>query len=115
VLIAQLSDTHVCRPGHLYKEVSDSNRKLCEAIEHLHRLDRRPDLVLLSGDLVDEGHPDEYAMARELLGELQFPISWLPATPTKGGRRQIPRAEAQAGVSFMIVYILIPTIEWYIF
>jgi 3',5'-cyclic-AMP phosphodiesterase len=78
VLIAQLSDTHICRRGHLYKGVSDSNRKFCDAIEHLHELDRRPDLVLLTGDLVDEGHPDEYAMALELLSELGIPYLVIP-------------------------------------
>ncbi len=44
-----------------------------DAIERLLGLDRRPDLVLLSGDLVDDGHPDDYAAALELLGELTIP------------------------------------------
>jgi 3',5'-cyclic AMP phosphodiesterase CpdA len=57
----------------LYKGVADSNRMLREAIDHLQGLDRRPDLVLLTGDLVDEGHPDEYANALELLQPLDIP------------------------------------------
>jgi len=44
VLIAQLSDVHVRPTGQLYKGVADSNRMLGDAIEHLHGLDRRPDL-----------------------------------------------------------------------
>ncbi len=78
MLIAQLSDLHVRPRGQLYRGVADSNRMLTEAIEHLHRLDRRPDLVLLTGDLVDEGHPDEYAMALELLGQLTLPYLAIP-------------------------------------
>jgi Icc protein len=78
VLIAQLSDPHVCRLGHLYKGVSDSNRKLQDAIDHLHNLDCRADLVLLTGDLVDEGHPDEYAMALELLSQLKIGYLLIP-------------------------------------
>jgi len=78
VLIAQLSDTHICRRGHLYKGVSDSNRKLLDAIEHLHSLDRQPDVVLLTGDLVDDGHADEYTMALDLLGQLRIPYYVIP-------------------------------------
>jgi 3',5'-cyclic AMP phosphodiesterase CpdA len=78
VLIAQLSDIHVRPRGLLYKGLVDSNRMFSEAIEHLHELDRTPDLVLLSGDLVDEGHPDEYAMVQELLRPLKAPLLILP-------------------------------------
>lgn len=78
MLIAQLSDPHVCRPGRRYKDVADSNRMLVEAIDHLHGLDRRPDLVLLTGDLVDEGHPEEYANARALLAGLTIPLLVVP-------------------------------------
>ncbi len=66
MLIAQLSDLHVRPRGQLYKGVADSNRMLAEAIAHLYGLDRRPDLVLLTGDLVDEGRPEEYAAALEI-------------------------------------------------
>ena len=78
VLIAQLSDIHVSPKGQLYKGVADSNRMLGDAIKHLHGLDRRPDLVLLTGDLVDEGHPDEYAVVLEMLGELTIPYFVMP-------------------------------------
>jgi Icc protein len=75
MLVAQLSDVHVRPRGHLYKGVADSNRMLADAIAHLHALDRRPDRVVITGDLVDEGRVDEYAMAVELLDALEIP--WL--------------------------------------
>ena len=78
MLIAQLSDTHICRRGELYKGVSDSNGKLREAISHLHCLDRRPDLVLMTGDIANDGDVDEYAMAVELLSELKIPMLVIP-------------------------------------
>ncbi|MEZ5660665.1 MAG: phosphodiesterase [Burkholderiaceae bacterium] len=78
MLIAQLSDIHVRPSGELYKGVADSNRMFSEAIGHLHGLDRRPDLVLLTGDLVDEGLPAEYASLRQLLSELTIPYLVLP-------------------------------------
>jgi Icc protein len=78
LLIGQISDTHIRPKGQLYQGVADSNRMLAEAIAHLHGLDRRPDLVLLTGDVVDKGHPDEYATARELLAELTIPYLVIP-------------------------------------
>jgi len=51
---------------------------LAEAIAHLHGLDRRPDLVLLTGDLVDEGRPEEYAAARDILADLAIPCLVMP-------------------------------------
>jgi 3',5'-cyclic AMP phosphodiesterase CpdA len=78
VLIAQLSDIHVRPTGHLYKGVVDSNQMFSNAIEHLYGLDRRPDLVLLTGDLVDEGHPDEYSSVLELLSKLTIPYLVIP-------------------------------------
>ena len=78
MLMAQLSDVHVRPRGQLYKGVADSNRMLSEAIAHLQGLDRRPDVVLLTGDLVEEGRPDEYSTALEILGELTIPYLVIP-------------------------------------
>jgi len=78
MLIAQLSDLHVRARGALYQGVVDSNARVAQAIEHLNRLDRRPDLVLVTGDLVDQGHPDEYAMVRALLERLGVPYLVIP-------------------------------------
>jgi 3',5'-cyclic AMP phosphodiesterase CpdA len=78
MLIAQISDPHI-RPGkQLYKNLVDSNAMFAAAVRHLNALDPRPDLVLLSGDLVDEGSPAEYARARELLAALAIPFLVIP-------------------------------------
>jgi 3',5'-cyclic-AMP phosphodiesterase len=73
MLIAQISDPHVCAPGLLYKGVANSNALLLKAIDHLHQLDRRPDLVLVTGDLTDEGRASEYEHALELFRHLNLP------------------------------------------
>jgi 3',5'-cyclic-AMP phosphodiesterase len=74
MLIAQISDLHVRPAGRLYRDATDSNAQLSAAIRHLHDLDRRPDLVIVSGDLVDEGDPEEYAEAAERLNQLAVPF-----------------------------------------
>ena len=78
MLIAQISDPHVRPEGMLYKGVAQSNRMLEAAIARLHALDPRPDLVLLTGDLAEEGLPAEYAAARAILARLEIPLLLLP-------------------------------------
>src|SRR5260370_38914657 len=78
MLIAQLSDPHVRPDGVLYQDVVDSTAMFAAAIAHLNGLDPRPDLVLLSGDLVDKGEADEYAHLRKLLAGLSIPILVIP-------------------------------------
>ena len=55
MLIAHLSDPHLRPRGQLYKGLVDSNAMFDLAVHHLNRLDPAPDLVLITGDLVDEG------------------------------------------------------------
>jgi len=76
--IAQLSDTHIRPPGVLYQGVVDSNAMVAAAIAQINALDPLPDLVLLSGDIVDQGQAAEYAMARELLSALTAPLRIIP-------------------------------------
>lgn len=78
MLIAQLSDPHVRPRGELYQGVVDSNAQFAAAIAQVNALDPRPDLVLLSGDLVDHGHADEYAMLGRLLADLTVPVRAIP-------------------------------------
>lgn len=70
MLIAQISDVHVRPRGELYQGVVDSNRALEQAIAHLDGLDPRPELVLITGDMVDHGDPAEYSQLMEILAEL---------------------------------------------
>ncbi|AUN95177.1 phosphodiesterase [Pseudazoarcus pumilus] len=74
MLIAQISDTHIGVPGALAYGRVDVSRMLIDCVRHVCRLDPRPDLLLVTGDLVDRGIPDEYAHFRELLAPLQMPV-----------------------------------------
>jgi len=78
MLIAQLSDPHVRPDGVLYQGVVDSNAQFAAAVAHVNGFDPRPALVLLSGDLVDQGHADEYAMLARLLAQLDVPFLAIP-------------------------------------
>ena len=78
VLLVQLSDPHIVAEGELLLGGIDTATFLREAIEHVNRLDPQPDLVLLTGDLVNEGRPEEYEHLRELLEPLRAPFHLVP-------------------------------------
>lgn len=78
VLIAQISDPHLRPRGILYQDTTDSNGDLVSTVGQLNRLSPQPDLVLLTGDVVDTGSEAEYAVAREILSGLKAPLLVIP-------------------------------------
>lgn len=78
MLIAQLSDLHVRPRGVLYQGLVDSNAMVEAAIRQLGELVPAPDLVIVSGDLVDEGAAEEYAVVREMLAAIRQPLLLIP-------------------------------------
>ncbi len=78
MLIAQISDPHVRPRGVLFHDTVDSNAMLAKAVRHLNTMTPRPDLVILSGDIVDRGMVAEYEMAREILQPLEVPLRVIP-------------------------------------
>jgi Icc protein len=64
MLIAQLSDVHV--GGARYRE-----ELLRVAIEEINAAE--PDLVVIAGDLTDDGYPDQYPLAEKELAALDTP------------------------------------------
>jgi 3',5'-cyclic-AMP phosphodiesterase len=78
VWIAQISDPHLRPHGVLYKGVVDSNAALRAAVRQINALVPPPDLVVLTGDIAEEGQPAEYAVAREILAELKMRLLVIP-------------------------------------
>ncbi len=78
MLIAQLTDTHVKIAGKLAYRTVDSAEKLRACVAHLAQLRPPPDVVLLTGDLVDMGNAEEYRRLREILAPLTMPLYVIP-------------------------------------
>jgi 3',5'-cyclic AMP phosphodiesterase CpdA len=85
MLIAQVTDTHIKAAGRLAYRKVDSAAKLRDCVAHLNRLDPRPDIVLLTGDLVDLGKPEEYVLLREILAPLDMPMYAIPGNHDERG------------------------------
>ena len=88
MLVAQISDTHILAPGKLFKAPlaapppsteripSDIDTAACmaRAVGALNALEPRPDITIVTGDLVDHGEPAEYENLRRLLTPLAMPV-----------------------------------------
>lgn len=70
---AQISDLHIKPPGELAYGKVDTARLLGRAIDRLDALGDALDAVLITGDLVDRGKPEEYRHLRTYLERLRVP------------------------------------------
>lgn len=77
-LIAQISDPHLKAGGKLSYGVVDTLGALQRMVAHLNASVPRPDVVVVSGDLVDFGRADEYAVLAPVLAELTMPFYLVP-------------------------------------
>ncbi len=79
MLIAQLSDLH-CRPlGLASNRVVETNMFAERAFAAVMRRHPLPDLVLLTGDLTDNGLDDEYALVSDLIARhVRVPVFTIP-------------------------------------
>lgn len=90
-LLVQLSDPHITHPGRLISGRVDTAAALRHAVERVLQIQPRPVAVLISGDLVDAGHPAEYGQLRGLLQPLLdagLPLALLPGNHDARGPLQ---------------------------
>src|SRR5262245_24852881 len=73
-LLLQISDPHIGAEW----DGGDPDECLLRAVEAILTLPDRPDALLVSGDLTDNGDPEEYRQVRELLAPLDLEPHVLP-------------------------------------
>ncbi|SNS31806.1 3',5'-cyclic AMP phosphodiesterase CpdA [Sphingomonas laterariae] len=74
MLIAQITDIHL---GFDPDNPAEFNRKRLDKVLHLlSDLDRRPDMLFATGDLVDRGDAESYRRLRNALAACPFPV-WM--------------------------------------
>lgn len=78
ILIAQISDLHVKAPGSLAYGRVDTASALQRCVATLNALRPAPDLVVITGDLVDTPSEQEYDHLKRLLQPLKLPFAAIP-------------------------------------
>lgn len=93
MLIAQVSDLHVCAPGRRLAGEVDTNALARACVRALQALRPVPDALLLSGDLVEAGGQAEYQHLLDVLA----PIGW-PMYPLAGNHDERNRLREALGL-----------------
>ncbi|MFI5905937.1 phosphodiesterase [Dactylosporangium sp. NPDC051541] len=107
MLIAHVSDTHIDNGP---RSVERTER----VVDYLLGLPRPVDVVLLTGDLADNGRADEYERFRELFGRLAVPLLHLPGNHDRrehfvaAGLGPLNRAETVGEAQFALLDSSIP-------
>jgi 3',5'-cyclic-AMP phosphodiesterase len=83
MLIAHITDFHVRGPGELMGDRIPTDLRLRAVVQALNRLDPPPDLVVGTGDLVNDGDrvggaEDQYRNLEVILRELNAPALMIP-------------------------------------
>ncbi|EMM5418605.1 phosphodiesterase [Citrobacter amalonaticus] len=78
MLLAHISDTHFRSHDQKLYGFIDVNAGNADVVSQLNALRERPDAVIVSGDIVNCGRPEEYRVARQILGALHSPLLLIP-------------------------------------
>ena len=73
MLIAQLTDTHITVPQNNNEDCYVKLEAFKKSVLQINKLDPSPDIVIHTGDLSHNGHPDEYKLAKSIMDELTVP------------------------------------------
>jgi 3',5'-cyclic AMP phosphodiesterase CpdA len=78
MLICQISDLHVRAPGELAYRQVDTAGFVRGCVSHVFAQRPLPDVVVVTGHLVDRGRPVEYQHLDALLAPLSMPVYLIP-------------------------------------
>ena len=104
MLLAQISDLHIKRPGALAYRRVDTAAYLERCVARLVALEPKPEAVVVTGDLVDLGTRAEYEALKALLAPLTMPVYLLVGNhDERGALREVfpDHAYLRAGGEFV--------------
>lgn len=107
MLLAQITDTHISRDVDFLNRRIDPAHCLERAVDAVLRLQPAPDAVLLTGDIVEHGDPQEYAVVAQALARLPMPVFAVPgnhdlADTLRGCLPRYVPAQAEGHASYVV-------------
>jgi Icc protein len=77
-LLVQITDTHIVPPGELLYGNTDSAAHLAESVRQINAMRPKPDVVMITGDLVENPDPVCYQYFIDLISALEMPAYVIP-------------------------------------
>lgn len=77
-LLVQLTDTHIEAPGKLLYGKVDTAKHLQESVSEINAMQPQPDLVMVTGDLVETPSEASYDHFTSLIKPLRVPVYIMP-------------------------------------
>ena len=77
-LLVQITDTHILPRGKLLYGEVDTATHLREAVAEINAMEPQPDLVMITGDLVEKPSDSTYSHFDELIAPLKAPVYLIP-------------------------------------
>ena len=85
-LLVQITDTHILQPGELLYGKTDTAAHLTKVVGEINRMKPVPDLVIITGDLVEGSHDAAYPHFIELTKPLDMPVFVIPGNHDDPGK-----------------------------
>jgi len=78
MLIIQISDTHIVLPNKKSYGIADTAKNLSDCINAINALEPKVDVVLVTGDISNNGQDQELLHAKSILDKLNAPYYVIP-------------------------------------
>ncbi len=90
MLIIQITDTHIVSPNKKAYGIADTANNLIHCVEAVNSLEPRPDVVLVTGDISNNGQYQQLSYAKAILDKLNAPYFVVPGNhDSRDGIRDI--------------------------
>jgi 3',5'-cyclic AMP phosphodiesterase CpdA len=97
MILAQISDPHLSLPGGRLFDGYDADAAFSAVLERVAGFEPRPDIVLLTGDLTENGSAEEYANFNRLIAGFDLPMVAIPGNHDR--RAAFAAALAPTGIA----------------
>ena len=74
MLIVQISDTHISQPNSRVPHTLERISALRSFVEHISNMEEVPDLILHTGDVSQNGKPEEYEIVKSIMKDSNIPV-----------------------------------------
>ena len=75
LIIAQITDLHIGAPEA--GNSPDNSLRLVQVLDAIKTLEPQPDMVIATGDLTQDGRPEQYHKLKSLIANFPIPIHWM--------------------------------------